>query len=85
MYRLICNLPESVSVVIVVKVVIGVKAKCKRSAVDFFNILRSIIINKTNMPADLHELLSTAKNLPELSIRIYLIRLLPISCSKTLN
>ena len=37
----------------VVKVVIGVKAKCKRSAVDFFNILRSIIINKTNVPADL--------------------------------
>ena len=74
-----------VSVVRVVKVVIGVKAKCKRSAVDFFNILRSIIINKTNVPADLHELLSTAKNLPELSIRIYLIRLLPISCSKTLT
>ena len=40
-------------VVRVVKVVIGVKAKCKRSAVDFFNILRSIIINKTNVPADL--------------------------------
>ena len=37
----------------VVKVVIGVKVKCKRSAVDFFNILRSIIINKTNVPADL--------------------------------
>ena len=29
------------------------KSKCKRSAVDFFNILRSIIINKTNVPADL--------------------------------
>ena len=43
----------SVSVVRVVKVVIGVKVKCKRSAVDFFNILRSIIINKTNVPADL--------------------------------
>ena len=42
-----------VSVVKGVKVVIGVKAKCKRSAVDFFNILRSIIINKTNVPADL--------------------------------
>ena len=66
----------------VVKVVIGVKVKC---FVDFFNVLRSIIINKTNVPADLHELLSTAKNLPELSIRIYLIRLLPISCSKTLT
>ena len=25
--------------------------------------------NKANVPADLHELLSTAKNLPELSIR----------------
>ena len=37
-------------VVIVVKVVIGVKVKC---LVDFFNILRSIIINKTNVPADL--------------------------------
>ena len=60
-----------VRVVIVVKVVIGVKVKCKRSAVDFFNILRSIIINKTNVPADLHELLSTAKNLPEYNIRIY--------------
>ena len=42
-----------VSVVKVVKVVIGVKAKCKRSAVDFFNILRLIITNKTNVPADL--------------------------------
>ena len=97
MFRLICNLPEynirifdplkapqfQMLILLVVKVVIGVKAKCKRSAVDFFNILRSIIINKTNVPADLHELLSTAKNLPELSIRIYLIRLLPISCSKT--
>ena len=41
---------SSVSVVIVVKVVIGVKAKC---IVDFFNVLRSIIINKTNVPADL--------------------------------
>ena len=58
-------------VVRVVKVVIGVKVKCKRSAVDFFNILRSIIINKTNVPADLYELLSTAKNLPEYNIRIY--------------
>ena len=58
-----------VSVVKGVKVVIGVKVKCKRSAVDFFNILRSIIINKTNVPADLHELLSTAKNLPEYNIR----------------
>ena len=27
--------------------------------------------NKTNVPADLHVLLSTAKNLPELSIRIF--------------
>ena len=27
--------------------------------------------NKTNVPADLHELLSAAKNLPELSIRIF--------------
>ena len=26
--------------------------------------------NKTNVPADLHELLSTAKNLPEYNIRI---------------
>ena len=47
-------------------VVIGVKAIC---LVDFFNILRSIITNKTNVPADLHELLSTAKNLPEYNIR----------------
>ncbi len=27
--------------------------------------------NKTNVPADLHELLSAAKNLPELNIRIF--------------
>ena len=27
--------------------------------------------NKTNVPADLHVLLSTAKNLPEYSIRIF--------------
>ena len=52
-------------ILLVVKVV---KVKC---LVDFFNILRSIITNKTNVPADLHELLSTAKNLPELNIRIY--------------
>ncbi len=29
----------------------------------------SLCSNKTNVPADLHELLSAAKNLPELSIR----------------
>ena len=52
---------------LVVRVVIGVKVKC---IVDFFNVLRSIITNKTNVPADLHELLSTAKNLPEYNIRI---------------
>ena len=44
------DLRSSVSVVRVVKVVIGVKVKC---LVDFFNILRSIIMNKTNVPADL--------------------------------
>ena len=44
------DLRSSVSVVIVVKVVIGVKVKC---LVDFFNVLRSIITNKTNVPADL--------------------------------
>ena len=27
--------------------------------------------NKTNVPADLHELLSAAKNLPECNIRIF--------------
>ena len=32
---------------------------------------RRICTNKTNVPADLHELLSAAKNLPELSIRIF--------------
>jgi len=37
-------------VVRVVKVVIGVKVKC---LVDFFNVLRAIITNKTNVPADL--------------------------------
>ena len=35
---------------LVVKVVIGVKVKC---FVDFFNVLRSIITNNTNVPADL--------------------------------
>ena len=49
-------------ILLVVKVVIGVIVKC---FVDFFNILRLIITNKTNVPADLYELLSTAKNLPE--------------------
>ena len=33
------------------------------------NVVFAIIINKTIVPADLHELLSTAKNLPELNIR----------------
>ena len=80
MFRLICNLPEynirifdplkapqfQMLILFVVKEVIGVKVKC---FVDFFNILRSIIINKTNVPADLYELLSTAKNLPEYNIR----------------
>ena len=64
MCRLICNLPEynirifdplkapqfQMLILLVVKEVIGVKVKC---LVDFFNILRSIIINKTNVPADL--------------------------------
>ena len=31
---------------------------------------KKLFRNKTNVPADLHELLSAAKNLPELSIRI---------------
>ena len=31
---------------------------------------KKLFRNKANVPADLHELLSTAKNLPELSIRI---------------
>ena len=43
------DLRSSVSVVRVVKVVIVVKVKC---LVDFFNVLRSIIINKTNVPAE---------------------------------
>ena len=64
MCRLICNLPEynirifdplkapqfQMLILLVVKEVIGVKVKC---LVDFFNILRSIITNKTNVPADL--------------------------------
>ena len=33
------------------------------------NIVRATKIHKTNVLADLHELLSMAKNLPELSIR----------------
>ena len=35
------------------------------------NVVLVKIINKTNVPADLHELLSVAKNLPELNIRIF--------------
>ena len=31
---------------------------------------KKLFRNKANVPADLHELLSAAKNLPELSIRI---------------
>ncbi len=91
MFRLICNLPEyNIRIfdplkapqfqMLILLVVKGVIVKC---FVDFFNILRSIIINKTNVPADLYELLSTAKNLQE--YKDLLIRLLPISCSKTLN
>ena len=71
MCRLICNLPEynirifdplkapqfQMLILLVVKEVIGVKVKC---LVDFFNILRSIIINKTNVPADLRSAKSTA-------------------------
>ena len=49
------------------------------------NVVRAKRTKKANVPADLHELLSTAKNRPEMNIRIYLIRLLPISCSKTLT
>ena len=54
------------SVVKGVKVVIGVKVIC---FVDFYPDLISTTF--ANVPADLHELLSTAKNLPELNIRIY--------------
>ena len=58
MYRLICNLPElNIRIYDPIKVpqfqmliLLVVKVKC---LVDFFNVLRSIIINKTNVPADL--------------------------------
>ncbi|WP_418877402.1 hypothetical protein [Xylanibacter rarus] len=33
------------------------------------NVVRAIRTKKANVPADLHELLSTAKNLPEMNIR----------------
>jgi len=33
------------------------------------NVVLAIRTKKANVPADLHELLSTAKNLPELNIR----------------
>ena len=33
------------------------------------NVVRAIRINNANVSADLHELLSTAKNLPEYDIR----------------
>ena len=79
MFRLICNLPEyNIRIfdplkapqfqMLILLVVKGVIVKC---FVDFFNILRLIITNKTNVPADLYELLSTAKNLPEYNIRIF--------------
>ena len=35
------------------------------------NVVLATGIHKSNVPADLHELLSAAKNLPELSIRIF--------------
>ena len=35
-------------------------------------------INKTNVPADLHELLSMAKNLPEYIIRIFNLLKIPL-------
>ena len=71
MFRLICNLPEynirifdplkapqfQMLILLVVKEVIGVKVKC---LVDFFNVLRSIITNKTNVPADLRSAKNTA-------------------------
>ena len=58
MYRLICNLPElNIRIYDPIKVpqfqmliLLVVKVKC---LVDFFNVLRSIITNKTNVPADL--------------------------------
>jgi hypothetical protein len=52
---------------------VRVRVKC---IVDSYPDL--IITTFAIVPADLHELLSTAKNLPEMNIRIYLIRLLPI-------
>ena len=54
------------SVVKGVRVVIGVKVIC---FVDSYPDLISTTFG--NVPADLHELLSTAKNRPELNIRIY--------------
>ena len=61
MFRLICNLPEyNIRIfdplkapqfqMLILLVVKGVIVKC---FVDFFNVLRSIITNKTNVPADL--------------------------------
>ena len=61
MYRLIYNLPElNIRIydplkapqfqMLILLVVKGVIVKC---FVDFFNILRLIITNKTNVPADL--------------------------------
>ena len=58
MCRLICNLPElNIRIYDPIKVpqfqmliLLVVKVKC---LVDFFNVLRLIIINKTNVPADL--------------------------------
>ena len=56
-------------VVKVVRVVKGVKVKCLVGIIyllvfGFFT-FHLTCIHKTNVPADLHELLSAAKNLPE--------------------
>ena len=56
-------------------IVVQVRVKVKCIVDSYPDIISTTF---ANVPADLHELLSTAKNRPELSIRIYLIRLLPI-------
>ena len=47
----------------------NVPADLQSAGIEYKDLFNPITSHLTNVPADLHELLSTAKNLPELSIR----------------
>ena len=71
MCRLICNLPElSIRIFNPITSYFLIYRYVFRIA-DPYIPCRQICSNKTNVPADLHVLLSTAKNLPEYNIRIF--------------